>query len=228
MVVIAVTLFIANSYSQNTRPVEGKLGLSLSEVNAINSININASEIPPWIIAQLLHQSSDLKRELTAGRLHVSPMERNELMADPERYRGKVIALKAVYVKSSDVKEPLELAPDEQCWSVLLLDVKYCHALQLFTSENPERFRKNQLLYVVGVFLTTRVDQPEKGDMAQPIIVPVLIGTLLPIAENEKKSVYNEYSQFIVIIIVLTMLYILVRIYVGRKLKEKPLTGFHR
>jgi hypothetical protein len=209
-----------NTYGQITHPAETGTAISANDINAIYSLKINDSKIPPWAIAQLLHVSEDLKRASADGLKGSQPVELNELLADPERYRGKIIALKGMYVKSSDVKEPLGLARGEQCWSVLLLDVKYSHALQIFTSENPERFRKNQLLYAIGVFLTTRVDKPEKDDLASPLVVPVLVGRVLPMAEEGKNTGYSNFSHFLVIIIALTMAYILVRVYVGRKMKK--------
>jgi hypothetical protein len=149
--------------------------------------------------------------------------ERNELLADPNRYQGRIVALKAIYVKSSDVKEPLQLSPDERCWSVLLLDVKYCHALQIFTSEDPQKFKKNQLLYLIGVFLTTRLDEPEKGDTASPIVVPVFVGTLQPVADEVKPVENNNLSLMLMTVVFLTILYFLVRIYVGRKINRNPI-----
>jgi hypothetical protein len=226
--IILVTTYISASYGQTTRPEPSRQWLSKGEITIINSLKINSSEIPPWLIAQMLHLSKDLEREVKGGRLTLPITKLNELLANPEKYQGRVLALKAIYVKSSDVKEPLQLSPDERCWSVLLLDVKYCHALQLFTSESPEKFRKNQLLSVIGVFLTTRVDTPETGDASQAIIVPVFVGTLHPMVEGGKSTGYNNFSQFMVIIIFLVFLYIGVRIYVGRKMKEKPFKGLRR
>ncbi len=218
--VITITCCSTIVYSQEVRTDEQKNMISTTDINVIESLKLNCSEIPPWIIAQLLHVSDDLKQSVSSGLLPASPMELNDLLADTEHYQGKIIALKTIYVKASDVKEPLELAPGEQCWSVLLLDVKYCHALQIFTSENPERFKKNQLLYALGVFLTTRLDKPEKGDASKPITVPVMIGTLLPVAEEVKDSDYIHFSRFLVIIIGLTITYIMIRVYVGKKMKK--------
>jgi hypothetical protein len=218
--VLIVTLFQITTYGQSTTKGRPADLLSAQETRYINSLADNSRDIPPWLIAQLLHVSTDLADEFAQAKKELPLIKLNNILAEPTRYKGRVVALKTLFVKSSDVKDPLQLSPGEHCWSVLLLDVKYCKALQLFTTQDPKKFRKNQVFYAIGVFLTTRQDEPLEGDTTQPLTVPVLIGTLLPVETPASPSNSKNFFPFLIVIFFLTVLYIIVRIYVARILKR--------
>lgn len=195
--------------------------LTPQDKSYINSLQDNTDQIPAWLIAQLLHVSNSLAERLQGSDVSLPIVELNELLAHPARYRGKVIAIRTLYAKSSNVKELLQLAPDEQGWSTLLIDVNYHHAIQLFTSQDPSKFQKSQAVYAVGVFLTTRLDRPEKGASTQAISVPVIIGTLLPMGPESPTGKNKKIFNVLAPIILLTVIYIFVKIYTARSTNVK-------
>jgi hypothetical protein len=219
--IIVTSLLLSSTYGNPTTDKSISLDLTPQNRSYINSLQDNTDQIPAWLVAQLLHISNSLADKLKEPGVSLPLVELNELLANPAHYRGKVVAIRTLYAKSSNVNELLQLAPDEQGWSTLLIDVNYHHAIQLFTSQDPSKFQKSQAVYAIGVFLTTRLDQPEKGTSTQSIVVPVIIGTLLPIGPElpivKNKKIFN----FLAPIILLTVIYIFVKIYIARSAKMK-------
>jgi hypothetical protein len=211
--VILLTLLLSNSYAIISPGDSLAADLTPQDKSYINSLTNNIDQIPAWLIAQLLHVSNSLADKIKEKNTALPVIELNDLLADPDHYRGQVVAIKTLYAKSSDVKELLQLAPDEQAWSVLLIDAQYHHALQLFTNQNPSKFQKSQLVYAIGVFLTTRLDRPEKDNGAQSIVVPVIIGTIMPVDVELPPVKNKKIFNFLAPVILLTVIYMLVKIY---------------
>ena len=214
-VLFVLSLLPATIYAKNASPGPVSPDLTPQDKSYIYSLQDNTDHIPAWLIAQLLHVSNSLSHKLQEPTGSFPLVELNELLADPARYRGRVVAIRALYAKSSNVNELLQLAPNEQAWSVLLIDALYHHAIQLFTSQDPSKFYKSQALYAVGVFLTTRMDRPEQGSETQSIVVPVIIGTLVPVSPELPPVKNNKIFNFLVLIILLIVIYIFVKIYLA-------------
>jgi hypothetical protein len=220
-ILFIITLLFSICYADSTSKGPITLNLTARDKSYINSLKDNTDQIPAWLLAQLLHISNSLADRLQEPNVSLPIVELNELLANPACYRGKIIAIRTLYAKSSNVKELLQLAPDEQGWSTLLIDVKYHHAIQLFTSQDPSKFQKSQAVYAIGVFLTTRLDQPEKDASSQAITVPVIVGTLLPMGPELPTGKNNKLFNFLVPIIFLTVIYIFVKIYIARSKNVK-------
>ncbi len=230
---MACLLFVASALFQvcyaSLPPAASQPGfLDNREKSYIYSLSNNAKTIPAWLIAQLLESADRLHQSFINGQLKPAEVQINDLLAEPDKYQAKVIVLKAIFASSSNVNEQLQLPAGEQCWSILLLDVKYHKAIQLFTSQDPARFQKSQAVYAVGIFLTNRLDQPEKESESQAITVPVVMGSIFLITTKSSRTDRGNYFHFLTSIIFLTLIYIFVRIILAKLQRKKRLSLYER
>jgi hypothetical protein len=173
-----ITIAITTSYAKPLPPTSSAPSLTSQEISYVNALPVNSTQIPAWLIAQLLSSQTRLRQFSTSHP--TGQVSLNELLANLDRYRSKVIAIKAVFVEAIDVKKQLQLLPPDRCWSVILLDEKYHQPLQLFTSHDPAKFQKHPDVWVFGYYLTNRIDRSKSALMPKPLIIPVLTGIILP------------------------------------------------
>ena len=205
------------AYAQTTNPVAPDGLLTRNEEKLIHSLPTNPEKIPAWLIAELLPRSTKLHRGLVSNNYNfnsIKIVQLNQLLANPDKYQAKLIALKALFATSEPVAEKLNLIPPDRCWSVISLDVKYLHPIQCFTSQRPCKFRKGRQIYIIGYYITNRLARQENN---KEILVPVIIGTALPTDAgfNQRHSGKN-FKGFLGLIAILVLLYLIIRIYIER------------
>jgi len=136
-----------------------------------------------------------------------------DLFARPADFKGQLVTIRALFYGAEEVSEQLSLPPSDRCWSVLAFDTVYHRPLQLFTSVAPSEFSRKALIDAVGVFLFCRQDQAGSGDAAEVIAVPVLVGAIKPAMASTPGP---SAVRFLIAILVLTVIYVFVRIYARR------------
>jgi hypothetical protein len=220
----ALSIYFSNICIGITHPVTSMPSLTLKERTYINNLSQNPSEIPAWLIAQLL-DASDRVRRFTASQPVPTTVPLNNLLASPGRYKLKIIAIKATFVEFSDVTRELQLPPPDRCWSVILLDSQYHQPIQVFTTQNPSGFQKDPEILAVGYYLASRIDRPKRGASTQVLIIPVLIGSLLPL-ELKRPPSTTPFSPFsgqkkipalFTTVLLMIIIYFAIKVYMSRR-----------
>ncbi len=223
----ALSAFISIGYAKNTRPVTSAPVLDSQEIDYINLLSSNVDQIPAWLIAQLLGPSARL-RQFTTSQPAGPEVSLNELLANPDRFRSKVIAVKAEFMESSDVKEELQLLPPDHCWSAIFLDATYHQPIQLFTPEDPSGFKKHSDVLIFGYYLTNRTDRSKSVFSSKSLIIPVVTGIIIPSVTRSTRNntppedtiLVNVYPLLAAIVLLLVAFFAL-RYYISKQDKKQ-------
>jgi hypothetical protein len=231
LVLFAITCFASICYANKASHLATAPALTSQEVSYINSVPINSTKIPAWLIAQLLGPSARL-RPFATSQPAGPPVNLNDLLAIPDRYRSQVVAVKAEFIEASEVTEELQLLPPDRCWSAILLDATYHQPIQLFTPEDPSGFIKHSDVCIFGYYLTNRTDQPKSAFSSQPLIIPVFSGII--IKEDNQSISGNAVPQgnylvkvfpLLAAIVLLLIAFFALRHYISRQ--DKKQGDFH-
>ena len=145
------------------------------------------------------------------------PIRLNDLLANPDSFRSKLVALRAGFAEAVDIRKELELLPPNRGWSILVLDQDYRQPIQLFTTQDPAKFPKNQNVLIAGFFLTNRIDHSRSGMSAKPLVIPMLVGVIVPIHEGKNFTIratsHKTIFNIVAGILVLVALFVLLKIY---------------
>jgi hypothetical protein len=231
-VVVCITSLFATGYTSRPADQSPMPRLTHQEKSYIKSISPSSRLLPAWLIAQLLDASDNLYCYLSENsRSIISNSNRfeqtnfvpfaeiNHLLADPSAYQGRLIGIKSTLAKSMDVSSDLQLSPGQHCWTVYLVDSTYRRTLQVFTTQNPNKFTVAQRVYVFGYFLTNRIDEEDNAKKADPMVIPVLVGSIFPIEETDQKKNEDFRNFFLTFLVVLTLIYLYLKI-ANRKLRK--------
>ncbi|MFA5864534.1 MAG: hypothetical protein WC975_07575 [Phycisphaerae bacterium] len=220
---IAITALSTISYATTSLSNSVQPALMAKEKSYINALSNTQTQIPAWLIAQLLGASDHL-RQFSIPQPAWPRVRLNDLLANPDLYKAKLIVVKALFAEATDVRKELQLVPPDRCWSVILLDLDYRKPIQLFTTQEPSVFKKNQLIYATGFFLTNRIDRAKENSFSKPLVVPVLTGIIIPVTGEKSfttaaKSNKKGYTLLIPVAI-LVILYIALKIYLSKESKS--------
>jgi len=210
------------AYGQSTHPAAPDGFLTEKEEKLIHSLPTNPEQIPAWLIAELLPRSTQLHHAFASNKYNfgsIKIIKLNQLLANPDKYQAKLIAIKALFATVEPVSDKLKLIPPDRCWSVISFDVKYLHPIQSFTSQRPYKFRKGRQIYIIGYYITNRLDRQEDN---RNILVPVLIGTVMPADSGlAQKQNRKSFKGFLGLIAILVLIYLIIRIYIAKSSYKK-------
>jgi len=228
MLLTVVTSLVIINYGTTTHPAASMPSLTDQEKTYINKLSINQSQIPAWLIAQLLDVSEQLNKLPAKMLMDLPEVQLNNLLADPGRFQAKMVTIKGYFVQSNDVQSELQLPASDHCWSVIVLDAHYRRPIQCFTIQNPNRFRKSSMVRVVGYYLTNRIDRSKSWMSSESLIIPVIIGAIVPIAEKSVSEPIFQEKKFIfkllAVIIILGLTFLMLRMYIAKRFPKNKET----
>lgn len=219
--ILTITTCCKATSVSNKAPVPSLPELTEKDKNIINSLS-TGGEIPAWVICHLYDKAVNLNKILISNKIplnNINLIKLNQLLADSDKYKATLIAIKSIFAKSTLVDKKLQMPPEDHFWSVILFDSEYLHPIQIFTSADPTRFKKGSNLYLFGYYLTNRNDSQVK--FQQNVVIPVFVGTLLEIKPSKLNSGGARLQNFLISIISLTLIYVLVRIYISKTAKKE-------
>ncbi len=223
--IFTITFVITTTYASNASQTEPMPDLTPQERSYINSLSQNLTKIPAWLIAQLLDVSDQLSHLSTSSQPAWPKVRLSELLASPDHYRGRVIAIRGYFVESSDVRSELQLPPSDHCWSVIVLDAEYHRPLQYFTTLDPKRFKKHSAILAIGLYLTNRMDQSRNPISPETLSIPVFVGTMIPDNRpSEPRPFFDEKFFSLVLVAVIILLgigYFVLRAYISKRFSKR-------
>jgi len=221
--ILSLSHFVSVVYATSLSPVSTRPFLTPNETQLINKIANNQSLFPAWVIAGLLDASERIG-EMATNQPVGQVVRLTEVLAEPDRFKSKIIVLQGLFRESADVRKDLDLSPPDHCWSVYLLDAMHSKPIQCFTPKDPSRFLKNQRVKAIGIFLGTRLDRPRKGESTERIAIPVLTGVVLPdvplISGTSPMGTGRKVPGLVIIVVALLFFYICVRIIVSKMIRK--------
>ncbi|NLX06910.1 MAG: hypothetical protein GXY33_17370 [Phycisphaerae bacterium] len=228
---MALSACSAKAYVQNPASGPFEPGLRTAERRAVDLLADGQTEIPAWIVAQMLDASDRLAIGLSpagTGDMVLTDeiteilgpaVSLNRIFADAGDFRGRLCLVKGIFGSAENVDHQLHLPEQDHCWSVVLFDDRYRSPFQLFTVRDPQKFRKGVPVFALGYFMACRTDQPADPAGPQVLTVPVFMGVLLGIPSSRGSATPGFPTLVLALVCVLTAAYLIVRITTARSMK---------